>query len=72
MVSMLLDGSPLEDPHPIDSADRCDRCGAQAYVRVTRPSGEIYLCGHHYAENKTAVLDGAWAVRDERENLLAK
>lgn len=28
--------------------DRCDSCGAQAYVCVTGMSGELMFCGHHY------------------------
>ncbi|MEA5118358.1 MAG: hypothetical protein VB036_12155 [Propionicimonas sp.] len=31
----------------LTAADRCDRCGAQAYVRVTLSSGgELLFCGH--------------------------
>ena len=32
----------------LTAADRCDRCGAQAYLRVTLNSGgELLFCGHH-------------------------
>ena len=32
----------------LTAADRCDRCGAQAYLRVTMPSGgELLFCAHH-------------------------
>ncbi|MGG5172830.1 DUF7455 domain-containing protein [Pseudarthrobacter sp. J1738] len=33
----------------LDALDRCDRCGAQAYVRVVLESsgGELLFCGHH-------------------------
>lgn len=33
----------------LTTIDRCDRCGAQAYVRVVlEPSGgELLFCGHH-------------------------
>ncbi len=34
-------------------ADRCDACGAQAYVRVTLSSGnDLLFCGHHARENR--------------------
>ncbi|WP_269936798.1 DUF7455 domain-containing protein [Arthrobacter sp. HY1533] len=33
----------------LTTIDRCDRCGAQAYVRVVLESsgGELLFCGHH-------------------------
>lgn len=33
----------------LNTLDRCDRCGAQAYVRVVLESsgGELLFCGHH-------------------------
>ncbi|MFC8303765.1 hypothetical protein ACFUCV_08790 [Specibacter sp. NPDC057265] len=33
----------------LTTMDRCDRCGAQAYVRVVLESsgGELLFCGHH-------------------------
>lgn len=33
---------------PLTAADRCDRCGAQAYLRVVLMSGgELLFCAHH-------------------------
>jgi hypothetical protein len=33
---------------PITAADRCDRCGARAAVRVLLPGGgDLVFCGHH-------------------------
>jgi hypothetical protein len=32
---------------PLTAVDRCDRCGAQAYVRVTLATGELMFCAHH-------------------------
>lgn len=35
-------------PSPTLSAvDRCDRCGAQARVRVVLSSGDLLFCAHH-------------------------
>jgi len=28
-------------------ADRCDRCGARATVRVELTNGELFFCDHH-------------------------
>jgi hypothetical protein len=50
-------------------ADRCDRCGACAMVRVTTQEQGIWLwCGHHYDQNKSA-LPGILKVHDERDPL---
>jgi hypothetical protein len=32
----------------LDATDRCDRCSAQAYIKVIGNSGELLFCGHHY------------------------
>ena len=32
----------------LDATDRCDRCQAQAYVKVIGNSGELLFCNHHY------------------------
>lgn len=31
----------------LTAADRCDRCGAQAFVRVVLSSGDLLFCAHH-------------------------
>jgi ribosomal protein L37E len=32
----------------LTTADRCDRCGAQAYIRARLPEGlELHFCAHH-------------------------
>ena len=40
-------------PSPqLTALDRCDRCGAQAYVRVELPGGnELLFCAHHGREH---------------------
>ena len=54
----------------ISAADRCDRCGAQAYVRVVLAGGgELLFCNHHYAEHEAKLASIAIAVDDERERI---
>ncbi len=36
-------------------ADRCDKCGSQAFVLVKGISGELMFCGHHYKKNQDAL-----------------
>jgi hypothetical protein len=57
---------------PLTVADRCDRCGAQAYVRVTMPSGELLFCAHHARAHAAAFADVATHVQDETDRLLAE
>ena len=45
-------------------ADRCDRCGAQAFVRVVLRAGELLFCGHHGRENAKALEGVALFVED--------
>lgn len=57
----------------MNSSDRCDRCAAQAYVRVELKAGELLFCGHHFAANELALVSaGALVMNDEREILLVK
>lgn len=34
----------------LTALDRCDSCGAQAYVKVSGVSGELTFCSHHYTK----------------------
>lgn len=34
--------------NPLVAADRCDKCGSQAYIRATLlTGGELLFCAHH-------------------------
>lgn len=56
--------------------DKCDRCNAEALVRVTGMSGDLLFCGHHY--NKIMAIPDGYnsmmafmiSIVDERKNLL--
>lgn len=50
-------------------SDRCDRCGAQAFILVKGVSGELYFCGHHYAANEEALINFSYEIIDEREHI---
>jgi hypothetical protein len=50
--------------------DRCDRCGAQAYVRVLLPSRlELLFCAHHNRQYASALTKIAVEIRDETDRL---
>jgi hypothetical protein len=55
---------------PLTATDRCDRCGAQAYVRVTLGAGsELLFCAHHWHDNETRLREIASCIHDESERL---
>jgi hypothetical protein len=54
----------------LSAADRCDRCGAQAYVRASLASGGVLLfCAHHAVEHRVALEAAGAVFHDERERL---
>jgi hypothetical protein len=55
--------------HQLTAADRCDSCGAQAYIRATMASGELYFCAHHGAEFKDKLAATAIEWHDESARL---
>jgi len=54
----------------LTAADRCDRCGAQAYVRARLTSGgELLFCAHHGREHLPKLQDLALEIIDESDRL---
>ena len=53
-------------------ADRCDRCGAQAFVLATGVSGELMFCGHHYHKYEYAITQWAYKIVNELDTINEK
>lgn len=54
----------------LTAGDRCDRCGAQAYLRVTLNSGgELLFCGHHGRAHSAKLSQVALRIHDETSKL---
>ncbi len=73
--SMVCDGSmnaqtlerPVLDEPQLNAANRCDACGARAWVRATMPSGgQLYFCGHHANEHLPSLVGAGAQILDER------
>ncbi len=48
----------------LTAVDRCDRCGAQAYLRVElQTGGELLFCAHHAREHGDKLREIAATVR---------
>jgi hypothetical protein len=55
---------------PLTALDVCDRCGAQAYVRVLLVSGgELLFCAHHGRKHAEALAKVAVDIQDESNRL---
>ncbi len=62
--------TPTLDASPLTATDRCDRCGAQAYVRTILASGyELLFCSHHWHDNESRLREMAVTVHDETDRL---
>ncbi len=62
--------TPVLAPTPLSAADRCDRCGARAYMRAVLPSGSALLfCAHHAREHAAALRAAAVELQDETGRL---
>ena len=71
MTDTLTATAPTTSPSALTALDRCDRCGAQAYVRAVLPAGtELLFCGHHGNAHRPALLGAGAAIQDETERLL--
>jgi hypothetical protein len=70
-----LSNIPAKKEWQISISDRCDRCNAQAFVKVVGVTGELFFCSHHYnkivdnAIGYDAIMKFAYEVVDEREKL---
>ena len=54
----------------LTAVDRCDRCGAQAYVRVLLAGRlELLFCAHHNRKYASALADIAVEIQDETMRL---
>lgn len=62
--------TPTLDASPLTATDRCDRCGAQAYIRTVLSSGsELLFCNHHWQENEPRLRELSASIQDETDRL---
>ncbi len=62
--------APVDPTIALTALDRCDRCGAQAYVRATLPSGsDLLFCAHHAHEFEGKLRDMDATIYDESTKL---
>ena len=54
---------------PMNALDRCDSCGAQAYVRVVLNDSELLFCAHHAKKHESKLRPLAEVWHDETHRL---
>jgi hypothetical protein len=54
------------------STDRCDNCGAQAYVRFNKGASTLDFCGHHAAHHDAALDKAGWSISIDTRELLTR
>jgi hypothetical protein len=59
-------------PHAFTALDRCDRCGAQAFVRAVLTSGDLLFCAHHGRKYGESLAATALVVEDASEAINKK
>lgn len=73
MFTMIKD--EVKQEWLLSPLDRCDRCGAEALVRVTGIPGDLMFCGHHYnkimstPDGYKSMMSFMLSVIDERDKL---
>lgn len=60
----------FESEFSLTANDRCDSCGAQAYIRVQLDSGELLFCAHHGKKYQEKLSGIAQSWHDESSRLL--
>jgi hypothetical protein len=68
---MSMSEQVILEQTPLNAVDRCDRCGAQAYVRATLLNGgELLFCAHHAKEYSERLKTLAANIQDETSKLV--
>lgn len=71
----MKQSSTIEKPRVLTLQDRCDRCNAQAFVKILGQTGELLFCGHHYnravdnAVGYDNLMKFAITIIDERDRI---
>jgi hypothetical protein len=56
--------------YELTAADRCDSCGAQAYIRVSIGDSQLLFCAHHGRRHQEKLSAIATDWHDETSRLL--
>lgn len=69
-VTAVTTDTVERDSYQLTALDRCDSCGAQAYIRVMIGESELLFCAHHGRRHQEKLEAIATDWHDESERLL--
>lgn len=75
MDVQTVETPPVEEatlPDNLKNSDRCDACGAQAYVSALINGSELLFCSHHFIEAEKKLVEIGATIVDERYKLEQK
>jgi hypothetical protein len=70
-MSISTTAEPVALEHRLTTADRCDSCGAQAYIAAEVNGSELLFCAHHGRKYEEKLRAVATSWHDETSRLLA-
>lgn len=65
----MTTGEIVEESWVLEAKDRCDRCGAQAYMLANLNGGDLLFCVHHAQKFKDSLVAAGAEILDETEHL---
>lgn len=68
-MSQISTETTERDSYQLTAADRCDSCGAQAYIRVAIGDSELLFCAHHGRRHQEKLEAVATEWLDESRRL---
>jgi hypothetical protein len=57
---------------PLNAHDRCDRCGAQSYVRWVLGDSDLVMCNHHSNKYEPELLGAGFSIHEDARGLLTQ
>lgn len=65
----VFTSTPKERP-ALRLADRCDRCGAQAFAAAYHAvHGTLLFCGHHFNKHQVSLVEQGFEMQDETHKI---
>lgn len=62
----ILDTRVMSD-RVLTKADRCERCGAQAFIETNKNDFTLLFCKHHGREYSKKLRADGWKILDHSE-----
>lgn len=57
---------------PLNAADRCDRCGAQGYVRWVKAMADLVMCAHHTGKHELELVAAGFTIHEDNREVLSQ